>query len=292
MPPKRYTKLILLFIFPGLLIYLTFVVFPTISAFIVSFFNWRGVSAHMTFAGLDNYRELFTDAILRKAFSHNAFFALAFPVAILIPAFIFALAFQRKVFGSAVYRIVFLFPNLMSVTIVAILWSFLYEPTLGPINSGLRFLGLNGLAKPWLGDPSVALSAIILPIAWINIGFYVLIIHAGLINIPQDIYDSAALDGAYGLNKFRFITVPLIWDVITIVIIYVVIGALNEFSLVLIMTNGGPSRSTELMTTYMYKMFLSSNYGYGTAIGVLQFILCLIVLLLVRRVMSREAVEY
>ncbi len=292
MLPKRYTKLIILFLIPGLVIYLAFIGIPTVSAFVVSFLNWRGVSRLMTFAGFTNYQELVQDPIMWKALSHNAFFALAFPIAILIPAFVFALAFQRKVFGSTFYRIVFLFPNLMSVTVVAILWSFLYEPVLGPINSGLRFLGLTELTRSWLGDHSVALPALVLPIAWINIGFYILIIHAGLINIPQDIYDSAAIDGACGWKKFFYITIPLIWDVITIVVIYVVIGALNEFALVQIMTNGGPSRSTELMTTYMYKMFLKSDYGYGTAIGVFQFFLCLIVLLLIRRVMSREAVEY
>jgi len=246
----------------------------------------------MTFAGLGNYRELFQDPVLWKALEHNAFFALVFPIAILVPAFIFALAFQSKVLGANLYRIVFLFPNLMSVTVVAILWSFLYEPTMGPINSGLRLIGLDSLARPWLGDPKVALPALVMPIAWINIGFYVLIIHAGLINIPQDLYDAAAMDGAYGWKRFWYITIPLLWEVITIVTIYVVAGALNEFSIVLIMTNGGPSRATELLTTYMYKMFLSSEYGYGTAIGVLQFVLCVFVLVFARRLMNREAIEF
>ncbi|MGD0610826.1 MAG: sugar ABC transporter permease [Anaerolineales bacterium] len=290
--PKRYYKLVFLFLTPGLVLYLIFVVYPTINAFIISFFNWRGVSRQMTFAGLGNYRELFQDPVLWKALEHNAFFALVFPIAILVPAFIFALAFQSKVLGANLYRIVFLFPNLMSVTVVAILWSFLYEPTMGPINSGLRLIGLDSLARPWLGDPKVALPALVMPIAWINIGFYVLIIHAGLINIPQDLYDAAAMDGAYGWKRFWYITIPLLWEVITIVTIYVVAGALNEFSIVLIMTNGGPSRATELLTTYMYKMFLSSEYGYGTAIGVLQFVLCVFVLVFARRLMNREAIEF
>jgi ABC-type sugar transport system permease subunit len=163
---------------------------------------------------------------------------------------------------------------------------------MGPINSGLRLIGLDSLARPWLGDPKVALPALVMPIAWINIGFYVLIIHAGLINIPQDLYDAAAMDGAYGWKRFWYITIPLLWEVITIVTIYVVAGALNEFSIVLIMTNGGPSRATELLTTYMYKMFLSSEYGYGTAIGVLQFVLCVFVLVFARRLMNREAIEF
>ena len=292
MVPKRYYKLIFTFLLPGLFIYSIFVVYPTLRAFYVSLFNWRGISRNMSFIGLGNYQKLVHDPIMWKALQHNGFFAIAFVVAILLPATVFALAFRKKIFGSNLYRIMFLLPNLMSVAVVAVLWAFLFEPSLGPINASLRLVGLGGLARPWLGDPKLALPALVLPIAWINIGFYMLVIHAGLLNIPQDLYDAAALDGAYGLKQFWYITVPLLWDIVTIVIIFVIIGALNEFALVLIMTNGGPSRSTELMATYMYKLFLGSKYGYGTAVGVVQFLLSVTVLILIQRLMRREAIEY
>jgi len=292
MPPKRYYKLIILFLVPPLAIYLLFVVFPTAKAFYVSFFDWRGVSRNMTFAGFENYIKLLDDPVMWKALRHNAFFAVAFPIAILVPSVFIALGLSKKIPGSKLYRFVFLIPNMMSVAVVAVLWAFLYEPSLGPINSFFRLLGLDGLARPWLGDPKVALIAIVAPIAWINIGFYVLVIYAGLLNVPQDLYDAAVIDGAGGWEQFRFVTVPLLWEILTIVIIFITVGAINEFSLVLIMTNGGPSRSTELMATYMYKLFLGSKYGYGTAVGVLQFLLSAAVLLVAQRLMRREAIEY
>jgi ABC-type sugar transport system permease subunit len=163
---------------------------------------------------------------------------------------------------------------------------------MGLVNAGLRGIGLDNLAMPWLGDPRFALPALVLPIAWINIGFYVLVVYAGLLNIPQDIYDAALMDGAQGWTQFWLVTVPLLWDIVIIVGVFIVVGALNEFSLVLIMTNGGPSRSTELMATYMYKLFLGGRYGYGTAVGVIQFALSALVLWLARRLMRKEAVEY
>lgn len=292
MPSKRYRSLILFFILPSLIIYSLFVIYPTLKAFYVSFFKWSGVSENMTFIGLENYARLLKDPIVWKSLSHNAFFMVAFPIAILIPATLVALGLRQKIFGSNFFRSIFLIPNLMSVAVVAILWIFLYEPSLGPINSGFRFLGLDSFARPWLGDPKFALIALVLPIAWINIGFYVLIIYAGLINIPQSIYDAAIIDGAEGWKKFWYITLPLLWDIVSIVIIFIIIGALNEFSLVQIMTNGGPSRSTELIATYMYKVFLDSRFGYGTTIGVLQFSLSVLALIITRRLMQREAVEY
>jgi len=289
---RRYYKLVFVFLFPALALYAAFVLYPTLKAFYVSFFNWRGVSRQMTFVGLQNYAKLLREPIMWKALQHNAFFAVAFPVVILVPATLIALGFRRKVAGTGLYRTVFLLPNLMSLAVVAVLWTFLYEPVLGPINAGLRLLGLDSLALPWLGDPSVALPALVLPIAWVNVGFYVLMIHAGLLNIPQSLYDAAVIDGAHGWKQFWYVTVPLLWDIITIVAIFIVVGALNEFSLVLIMTNGGPSRSTELMATYMYKLFRSSRYGLGTAVGVLQFSLSVVVVVVAKRVMRREAVEY
>jgi len=289
---KRHYKLVLVFLFPALAVYAVFVIYPTLKAFYVSFFNWRGVSRHMVFVGLQNYTKLLHDPIMSKALTHNVFFAIVFPIAILLPATLIALGFRKKIAGTDLYRTVFLLPNLMSVAVVAVLWTFLYEPVLGPVNAGLRLVGLDSFAKPWLGEPRFALMALVLPIAWINIGFYVLIIHAGLLNIPQSLYDAALIDGAHGWKQFWYITVPLLWDIITIVVIFIVVGALNEFSLVFIMTKGGPSRSTELMATYMYKLFRGSKYGYGTAVGVVQFTLSIVVMLAAKGLMRREAVEY
>jgi len=289
---NRYYKLVLLFVTPSLVVYVVFMIYPALKAFYVSLFSWRGVSRQMTFIGLENYTKLFHDPIMWKALKHNAFFALAFPIAILLPSTLFALGLRRKIVGSNLYRVVFLLPNLMSVAVVAVLWGFLYEPRLGPINAGLRLIGLDFFARPWLGDPKVALPALVLPIAWINIGFYVVIIYAGLLDLPRDVYDAASIDGATNWEQFWYITVPLLWDIITIVTIFIIVGALNEFSLVLIMTNGGPSRSTELMATYMYKLFLSCKYGYGTAVGVVQFTLSFAVLVITKRLMNRKVVEY
>src|SRR5690606_1487416 len=191
-------------------------------------------------------------------------------------------------------RIVFFFPNIMSVVVIGILWTFIYNPSLGLVNSGLEFLGLEKWAKPWLGDEKWALPSIVLPAVWAGIGLFMLMLMGGIANISKSYYEAARIDGASEWQQFWKITLPLVWPQVKVSILYIVITTLNgSFILVQVMTGGGPNNSTHVMGSYLYQQaFKQYNFGYGATIGVMILVLSLITVLFLQFLMRREKVEY
>lgn len=281
------------FLGPAVVLYGIFFVLPMAQAFYYSLFRWRGLSQHKDFIGIQNFRELAGDPIFWMALKHNLTFLVASVLIVIPTALFFAYILSRKVKGASSYRAVFLFPNIISIVAVAVLWSFVYNMQFGILNSLLKGIGLERLTTGWLGEPRTALPAVIVTSIWYSLGFYIVLFLAGLQSIPPSFYEAASIDGANQWQSFRHVTIPLVWEILKLGVVYLIIQAMNVFGLVWIMTEGGPSNHTETMLTYLYrKAFAESQYGYGTALGVVVFVMVLGIALTSIRAMKRETVEY
>lgn len=291
---KRHKlKAAIVFLAPALVLYGVFFVVPMVQAFYVALFRWRGVSVAKQFVGIENFRKLFTgDPVFWQCLSHNLMFLIVSLLIVIPLSLFFASVLAGRIRGAEVYRSVFLFPNVISVVAVAALWSFVYHPTFGILNSLLKSIGLGRLATGWLGEPRYALLCVILTSIWYSLGFYIVLLLAGIKSIPTYFYEASALDGASWWQSFCHVTIPLVWEILKLAVIYLIIHTLNIFGLVWVMTEGGPNYHTETLLTYLYRQaFVQSNFGYATALGVVVFVLILGVSLVAGRLMRRETVE-
>jgi len=293
---KKQRNLFIMFcIVPTFLMFAVFTLYPLVSGLYCSFFDWSGSSNVKTFIGLDNYKKLFQDSIIPKTIIHDYFLVATKVVGIMVMALFFAVALtQLKIKEAPFYRIIFFFPNIMSVVVIGILWMFIYNPNLGLINSGLEFLGLEKFARPWLGDETWALPSIVLPSIWAGIGLFLLMLMGGIANVSKSYYEAAEIDGATEWQQFWKVTVPLIWPQIKISVLYIVITTLNgSFILVQVMTGGGPNNATHVMGSYLYQQaFVHFNFGYGATIGVMILVLSLLTVFILQLFMKREKVDY
>jgi N-acetylglucosamine transport system permease protein len=289
-------RLIIPFLAPALLLYAVFVLWPYGQAIYISLTQWSGVAANPTFIGLGNYEKLIVDPHFRTALSHNFALLIVLPIVTLGLALLFATLFTqggRGVIGAQFYRVVFFFPQVMSVVIIGVLWQYIYNPIVGLLNGTLNAVGLSGLARSWLGDASTALWAVAAVVVWQAVGFYMVLFIAGMQSIPISFYEAATLDGASKWEAFWGITIPLLWDNIRVAVIYIGIACLDLFTIVAVMTEGRPNRASDVVARYMYEVaFRNSQFGYASAIGVALLILTLILSVLTLRFTQRERLEF
>lgn len=291
--------LLLAFLLPGLALYGYFVLSPYAQSFQVAVTDWGGLSVDYSYVGGANFRRLFSDDYFWNAIRHNLVLLLLLPVVTIAAGLFFASMLNvagrgiSGVRGSSIYKVVYFFPQVLSVAIIGALWNEIYNPRSGMLNGLLRAVGLDALAKPWLGDTRYAFGALLAVMVWSNVGFYVVLFGAAMQAIPRDIYEAAQLDGAGRLATLLRITVPLLWDTVQVAWIYLAIIALDGFALVQIMTRGGPAFSTDVVGLRVYDVaFGESKFGYGSAIGVAMFFMTLSVAVLALRATRRERVEF
>ncbi|MEO3777418.1 sugar ABC transporter permease [Micromonospora sp. B11E3] len=293
--------LILTFLVPPLLLYVVFVVSPYLQAFQISTTDWLGYSAEANPVGLANFRALWHDDYVWNALQNNAILLALVPVLTIALGLFFATMLSMGgrrgragvtgVRGSAFYRTVYFFPQVLSVVIIAALWKEVYQPNAGLLNGILRAVGLP--TPPWLGDPRFAFWCVLAVMVWANVGFYVVLFGAAMSAIPREIYEAVLLDGASRWTTLRRITIPLLWDTVQVAWIYLAIAALDGFILVQLMTNGGPNFSSDVIGVRLYDTAFGSEtkFGYASAIGVVMFFLTLSVAVLALRVGRRERIE-
>lgn len=275
---------------PGLALFLLFKVYPTIQIFQKSFYLWTGVGDEPKFIGLQNFVDMFNDDVFLLALRNTGFLMLVVPVLTLLIALVNAsLLTQSKLKERGFYRTVFFFPSILSFVVIAILWSFIYHPTMGFVNSGLELLGLGDWAMSWLGDQRTVLWALAVTLIWQAAGYYMVMYMAGIDGISPDLYEAAGLDGATRVQQFFHITIPMLWEIIRVTIIFSINGVLTiSFVIVSIMTAGGPDRHSEVVMTYLYNQaFTNSNFGYAMAIGVFIFIVSLLLALISNKLTER-----
>ncbi|GHF24955.1 sugar ABC transporter permease [Streptomyces mashuensis] len=288
-----------------LALYAVFVISPFVQSIYYSFTDWTGLSSDLRVTGLDNYRRLWHDDIFWQAVGHNVLLLLVLPLVTLGLGLFFAFMLnvggrRRKnaavagVRGSSLYKVVYFFPQVLSIAIVALLFQFAYNPNSGALNSFLGAIGVD--ARPeWLGNPHLALWCVTAVMVWSNVGFYVVLFSAGMSSVPRDFYEAALLDGANRLQTFFRITLPLLWDTVQTGWVYMGIMALDSFAVVQIMTvgPGGPDYSTEVLSFYLYtKAFRDGQAGYATAVGVALLIVTMIFAGIVMKLGRRERLEY
>jgi len=268
---RRYTYLLMLL--PGLGMYLAFIIYPFANTIRVSFYDWSGLGPMTDFVGIDNYTNLFNRAPINRQFS-NALgnTAQVFLLSTVLSTFVglmFALILSRKISGARAYQALYFMPNTLSVVVVGFLWNLLLNPQFGAVNAVLRGVGLDGLARPWLGDPNLALPSIVAVTAWANMGFPILIFLAAILGIPSDLTEAARLDGASELRVVLSIVLPLLWPTLITLIVLNFIASINTFELVFAMqgAEGGPFFATDVLGTLFYRMAFGGAGGVYGGLG-------------------------
>lgn len=269
------------FVLPALLAYLIVIVAPSLYTLRLSFYNWNGISVNKKFVGLDNYIHLFTDdAVFMTALRNNIFWMIGSLTVIIGLGLLFAILLNRKLKGRSVFRSIFYFPYVLSGIIVALMWTWLYHPSRGFINTILEQLGLGQFAHAWLSDPKTALFAVFVAAVWQGVGLPMVLFLAGLQSIPRDCYEAAIIDGAKPRQSFRYITVPLLSETFVIVFATTLVNAMKVYDIIYGMTAGGPAQSTQVLSSWMYyQTFKFNNIGIGSAISwVLVFITMIVII--------------
>ena len=280
-----------LYLSPALLCYIVLVIWPLIQAFQFSLYRWSGLSNRATYIGLQNFQKLIHDHHFGNAFRHNLWILVIGGSCIVALSLMVAHLLAGTRHLNRLLRGVILFPQMMSLTVVAILWLFIYNFQSGLLNGSLKLLHLKGLRHTWLANPHYALAAVTVAFAWYAVGFYAMIFSAGISGIPAEVFEAANLDGATGWRKFRFVTWDNLWSVKRIVGVHLTITVLNVFSLVYLMEGQG-DRKTDVLLTYMYEnAFQDSRLGYATAIAVANFIAAMIFSFAILKIVGRDPTE-
>ncbi|SEN73863.1 carbohydrate ABC transporter permease [Paenibacillus sp. OV219] len=281
-----------IFVIPTLLLYGLFFIYPVIVSFIYGLYQWNGVTDKV-FIGIDNFKSLLRDAVFLKSLGNNFYF-MVFSLVVNIPlVFLIAILISKVRRLRGFYKSAVFVPVVISTTTVAILFGVLYNYDSGLINQMLRLIGGESWAREWLSDPHLAMLSILIANAWQNIGFFIVLCLAAILNIPKEIGEAAKIDGVNGWNETWRITLPLVRPVMFVMLLLTVSGTLKVLDIVQIMTNGGPFQSTEVMSTYALKIgFRSLQLGYGSAIGVAMFVIILIMTAALQRVSKSEEVQY
>ncbi|MBN1287081.1 MAG: sugar ABC transporter permease [Anaerolineae bacterium] len=286
-------KIIIPFLFPAIALYLVFVIYPYLQAMYISLTKWRGLTPNPEFIGLENFQRMLEDKYFWNALGNNVTYLIFVPlITITISLYLAFLLTQGKMRFSKFYRVTYFFPQVMSLVAIGVLWSFIYHPTIGILNSILKAIGI---AEPpaWLGNPDAVVPAIGAVIVWQAVGFYMVLFIAGMESIPVTFYEAATIDGANRWQLFWNITLPLLWDTTRTALVFLAIGAANMFAITQTMTEGGPNRASDVLATYLYeRAFISSKFGYATAIAVSLFLMVFVLSIFTMRVTQRETLEY
>ncbi|MDG9677231.1 sugar ABC transporter permease [Micromonospora sp. DH14] len=297
-----------------LALYLFYVVWPFVQAAGYSLTDWGGYSDTQNFVGLDNYVRLLSDELIRKAFWHNVFFLITVPLFTIALALFLAFLLNvggredragiRGVFGSGIYKIIFFFPQVLSLVVIAVMWQQIYRSDgQGLINGLMIKIGLvdadNPIAftsdpEPFLGVPAV-LWWLLLIAVWSGAGFYMVLFSAAMQSIPKDIYEAALLDGASRFHTFFRITLPLLRDTVSVAWVYLGFIALDMYALVFVMTpsQGGPNHASEIFASVLnFTAFQKGQFGYACAMGVALAIFTILLAAAQLRITRRERIEY
>lgn len=264
------------FVLPALVIYFMFFGLPFLATIGLSFTDWNGLG-WPDFSGIANYTRLAVDGAMWSALVNNLIwvvFGTAVPV---IVGLILAVMLWSDARGSVAYRTIFFLPVILSPVVIGVIWGWIYNPLFGLLNTGLREVGLGRWAMGWLGESETALYAILLTAIWSYFGFCIVVLFAGLQKVNPELVEAARIDGASAPQRFRHVIVPQIAPVLTMVIVYTVIGGFNAFDIVWVMTQGGPNNASEVISTYTYEVaFRGNEYGYGATLSMVMSVVALL----------------
>lgn len=263
-------------VLPAVVLLVVFVYYPIVENIRLSFFSWSAFSTHPAFVGLDNYTTAATDPVFWHSLRNNVLYALLsliFQVgfSLILAAVLEEVVHQRL---RGILRTIYFVPATISITVAGILFSFLYNPQIGLLNRALAALGLRSLQQDWLGNPHTSIFGIIAMSQWQSIGYTAVLFIVAIQRIPRELYEAARVDGAGHVRTFFTITIPLLREMTTLVVILTLSGAFLVFNEVMVMTAGGPSDSSQVLGTWLYhNAFLTDNMGYASAIATVIFVI-------------------
>lgn len=283
MKAKRQRTAII-FLIPAVVLLLCFMIYPLGKTIFYSFTAWYNFSTEQTFIGLDNYKELIADPVIRVALRNTVILM----AGVLIFQIGFALILAIMVDGIRhcfkFFRTIYFFPIVISATAIGLMFTLIYKYEYGLLNYFVVLFG--GEKQVWINEKTSIYLALI-PVVWQYVGFYFVIFLTGIANIPADIYESAMLDGIRPLQKAAYITIPMLRSVLTSSIVLVISGCFKVFDIIFMVTNGGPLDSSQLLSTYMYqKAFARGNGGYASSIAIVMIVLGVAVTSVLRKLLS------
>ena len=286
-PPGEPRRIGYLYILPAFLVYGAFLLYPLLRAVHLSLFDWDGITL-AEFVGFQNYADIVGDAGLRAAFGHALVLIVFFAALPIVIGLALASVLNRaKVRGLTLFRTVVFLPQVVAMVVVAVAWRNIYGPD-GTLNDVLRAIGLDGVARAWLGDYTFALPAVGVIGTWFETGLVTVLLLAGMARIPRDLYEAARLDGAGAFREFRAVTLPAVRGEIAVAATLTIIAALRTFDLVYITTSGGPGTSTSVPSYEVYhRAFELGQVGSAAAIGVTLTVIIFVLTLGVNRIADR-----
>lgn len=275
-PPRHlHDKLIAaLFLAPSLIFFAVFFYYVLAYNLFLSFTSWNFVSPTMNFVGLDNYLNIFSDPETYHVLFNTAYFAVGEVGLSMAIGLGLALLMNQQIVGRGIFRTLFYFPNITTTSVMALLWMWIFYPGYGILNYILGLVGIDG--PRWLTDSTWAMPAIIIMSVWRSVGYTMIIYLGGLANIPREYYEASQIDGANRIQSFWHITLPLLSPITFFLMITSLIGALQLFDAVAVMTGGGPVGATRVFNYYIYEeAFVSLRAGYSSALASILFVMIL-----------------
>lgn len=268
-----------LFILPNFIGFFIFMAIPIIMGFVISLTDYNGFN-QMNFVGFQNYIDMFQDEYFRVSLWNNIVYTLVTVPGTIVVSLGLALAVNRGIKGSSIFKTMFFLPNITSMVAVGIVWAMIFNPQTGPINNLLRSIGIENTPM-WLSSSSTALPTIMIVSIWKQAGYYMIIFLAGLQAIPKQLYEAASIDGASGISKFFKVTLPMLSPTTFMVLILNIISSFQVFDLINIMTGGGPGRSTNVLVYRIYQEgFQNMRFGYASAMAYFLFLIVLVITLI------------
>ena len=267
-----------LFVLPASLLYAVFMIYPFGRSIYFTFIEWNGADPVKTWVGLDNYRELIHDSLFWKALQHNVIWVIVGTIAPMVIGMLLAMLLWTRPKGFILFRTVYFMPQVLSSVVIALIWSWVYNPIFGILNKSLDSIGLESWSRGWLGDTTYALYAVLGAAIWAEIGFVFVVFLAGLQNVSRDLLEAATLDGANIWQRFRNVTIPQMANVINVVTALLLIGGFAVFDIVVAMTpDGGVNNSTEVIATYAYSQaFTLNRVGYASTLSLVMTVITLV----------------
>ncbi|MGI6189254.1 MAG: carbohydrate ABC transporter permease [Caldicoprobacteraceae bacterium] len=287
---KNKRLAIIMFLIPGLLVYLLFVFYPILQGVILSTYRWKTVSVKV-FTGFDNYIGVFQDNLFWKSMKNSFIFMLGTGLIQIPLGFILGYLLYLQLRGYRYFQTILFIPPMLMTVAVGYIWGYIYSPAIGILKPLMQAVGLGKYYIPPLADSRTALFFMILAQAWNSTGIQMMLFNAGFMNMPEEVIEMSTIDGVYGWRKIFYIVIPLSWEVTKTVIILQLTGALRAFDLIFVMTGGGPNHATEVLPVYMFvQAFQNFNIGYGTVAAVVIFVLSMGLTMSLRKIMGQEII--
>ena len=285
---KRYNSVAYIFILPTIILFGIFVCWPLIQTIYLSFTNWEGIGA-INFTGLANYKEFFQDDLVRMAIKNNLLWMVVMcTLPIIIGLIQASLLVNSGIRHGKIFQLILFLPQVFSSVIAAVIWSWIYNSAMGPLNEMLRKIGLEKWALPWLGNPQTVMICLLVMAVWMAYGFNTVVFSAAIQGIDTDLYEAATMDGCGVLRRFLHITVPGVRSTMTTLLLFALIDSFKVFDIVYQMTKGGPGYSSYVMSYYLYdQAFIKNRTGYGATIAVIMTVFILIISRVFLRVRER-----